>query len=164
MFHSIKQGEEYLEMSCKKFVTSISRFLSPTILKNVILITLVYALLGFNFILGGLFMTQTDKELSYSFIALGVVMLIMVPISIIDKRKEMRSNAYVIGCMFVYLFCCCMLCLIVPLWLIPIYIGEIFILTAIFYICKKHKKQSKIGNKGHKGAVLPSLPHKNNNH
>ncbi len=87
--------------------------------RSCIAIAFSYAAIGLNQIVVGILARETiDAPLFGSFIILGVVMLVMVPISLLDSRKEMRGPFYLALMGIVHLVDCIFLsCEFSPWWM-----------------------------------------------
>ena len=64
---------------------------TPYLFERILLNAMLFGFTGINHILLYIFVNQHTPQLDYYASIFGVGMLIMVPISIIDNRKEMRS-------------------------------------------------------------------------
>lgn len=68
---------------------------------------------------------------------LGVIFLIMVPITFWDKRKEMRGTLYtVLSCIMHFAFCI-IFSILYSFWWLAIYCGEVVLSVLAIAIAKK---------------------------
>ena len=93
---------------------------------NMAVIAWSYFFSGANLLCAGFHAVKTtDDSIPKVLILLGVVMFLMVPISILDDRVEMRSKSSAVSvCVLNLLFCCMLSCLFSYLWII-VYVCEI---------------------------------------
>ena len=109
--------------------------------KNLLLICLSYGFTGINFILSGIISNETYSKILILF---GIIMLCMVPISYIDKRKEMQGKFYAIACCLMHFLLSLLVSVFLLWWVILLYIGEIIITFSIFIFQKRRKLKSYI--------------------
>ena len=73
-------------------------------------------------------------------ILLGIVLMLMVPISIFDRKRENRGTIATIGACIIHLTFCVMLsCLLSPWWM-AVYVGEILLGFATVFLLIKFSK------------------------
>ena len=104
--------------------------------KRILLICMSYSFIGLNFILSCVFSsTPADK---YNSIMLGIVMLCRALISFFDKRKEMISKAYVVGCFIMHLSLSMLVFYLNRSWItIALYIIELCVYAIIIFTQQK---------------------------
>ncbi len=89
------------------------------------IIMMSYALSGINLVCAGIYYANiTGWIVLRHIILLGGVMLLMAPISILDKRREMQGNFAVVCSCAVYLIFCVMLALLFSRWWLVVCVLE----------------------------------------
>lgn len=96
--------------------------------KNISVIVTTYFLSGINLIVAGSISSTTlGERYRFELILIGVMMLVMVLISLIDKRKEMRGRLQVIGGYILHFVICCLLSFIHSFWWLVVYVFQILL-------------------------------------
>ena len=99
---------------------------TPHLRENTTIIFLAYLFSGMNFIFAGKFLDKVlDIRVFPHCILGGVVLLVMAIVSLLDKRKEMRSTPYVIGMAIVHCMCSSIFFPLLSLGWIGIYVCEV---------------------------------------
>ena len=110
----------------------------PHLIENTIIIVLAYCFSGFNLVAAGLHASglHVDRYLIMG----GVAMLLMVPVSILDDRKEMRGMLYTLGCCIIHLAICVVLSVAFSFWWMVAYGCEVLLGFIIVVMMKKLSK------------------------
>lgn len=122
-------------MAAKKRKGSLS--ISHYQAEKLFVIVSSYVLSGVNFICAGIIAFETDHaELAKYLIFLGAIMLFMGPVSIWDKRKEMRGKfaAAIDGIM--HLAFCIMLSYLFSWWWMAVYLIEVVVVFLVILIAR----------------------------
>lgn len=99
--------------------------------EKTLIIIMAYIFSAFNFLVSGLVFNDKDD------IVMGVVMLFMIPIVILDKRKEMRGSlATALTCIMHFTFCLG-ISYLHSFWWMTAYLCEIIFCFIIVLISKR---------------------------
>jgi len=110
--------------------------------RSCIAIAFSYAAIGLNEIAAGILARGTqDAPLFGSFIVLGVVMLIMVPISLLDSRKEMRGPFYLALMGIVHLAVAILLSCEFSPWWMAVYGAEVILCLCVISFPEKQQRR-----------------------
>ena len=105
--------------------------------KNVLSICFSYGFTGVNCIISSIINNNADKNYNKIAIVLGVIMFCMVPVSYLDKRKELRSTLSVILCCTLHLaFSICISCIHSSWNIMLLYAVEVIIIISVAYLKK----------------------------
>lgn len=117
---------------------SANRKNTPHLIENTAVIILSYVFSGVNLIYAGFHSIETiDGSLPKYLIFVGVVMLLMVPISVLDNRREMRGKlAAILGCSM-NLAICFMLSFFSSFWWMAVYVCEVLVCFFASIIARK---------------------------
>lgn len=110
--------------------------------RSCIAIAFSYAAIGLNQIAAGILARgMQDAPLFGCFIVLGVVMLIMVPISLLDSRKEMRGPLYAVLTGIAHLVMCIFLSCEFSSWWMAVYGAEAILCLCVIFFPEKQQRR-----------------------
>ena len=101
-----------------------------------------YAFSGINVCAAGI-MTKASYPHYDAFyiIGIGIVFFLLVPITLVDKRKEHRDARYALCTGIMHLGICAYLSYTLSLWWILLYLLEVFVYLAIGNLIKRHHRK-----------------------
>lgn len=104
---------------------------------KLITIILAYCFTGINLIVSGL-LNRND----YYLIGIGIIMLMMIPITIFDKREEMRGTLYTVFMIVLhFIFCFAISLILSSYWWLCIYIKETVLGVCFILVSERLKKK-----------------------
>lgn len=120
---------------CRRSKKEIDCPQHPFLVANIRVILMGYFLSGINLVMAGITCaTRLDGSLNVKLILLGVIMLLMVPISLWDNRKEMRGRLVSILVCIMHFAICCLLSFVCSFeWLI-IYVCEVLLCSFVIIV------------------------------
>lgn len=108
---------------------------TPYLKEKTIIICMGYLFSGINLLAFGVFPSEkTLNVLQKISIPLGIVMLLMVPVSIIDKRRANRGTAAVMGTCLIHLLLCAVLSYVSSICWLIIYICEAVLCCGVIIV------------------------------
>ena len=127
----------------KKYDTSASYSSVSNFLEKTWIIALSFAFSGINLIVSGIHLLGTQAGFGKGFIALGAVLMLLVPLHVLDKRVEMRGALAAVFACAIHLVFCVMLAYIHSLWWMAVYACQLVICAAVLFGVKKYRKRSR---------------------
>lgn len=109
-------------------------------LRNRIVIAVSFFFCALNCIIAwGISLTSVsnyDKSVG----VLGIIMIVMIPISLIDPREQMQNSLAALSSIFLhFLFNLLVTVLFSLWWLVFVFVPETVLLIVLFYLVRRHK-------------------------
>ncbi|MGN0315445.1 MAG: hypothetical protein ACI4EG_11760 [Fusicatenibacter sp.] len=112
--------------------------------KNRIIIGACYGLSAVNCIVAWLTSLSASSDKDSSIIILGIILLIMIPVSVSDPRAEMQNNFAVCAGIIMHILIDIMVSLFWRYWwILLISTVETIILICLFFAHRQNKKKKK---------------------
>ena len=112
---------------------------TPHLREKTIIIGAAYLMSGGNFLSYGL---MCAKEGGVSEIFLGIVLMLMSPVTMMDPKRENRGTLAAFNACWIHLVLTGVLAaLSSSLWWMAVYAGEVLVIAIAVYISSKHPKR-----------------------
>ena len=126
----------------KDYDSVVSPRNTPHLREKTIIIGMSFFFAGINFLFTGVRGAKVDGTLGRCFAIVGIVLILMSPISMVDPRRENRGTLAAFNACWIHLVITgAFAVLSSSLWWMAVYAGEVLIIAIAVYISFKHPKR-----------------------